>query len=124
MIELLAQNGSGSGSLLTLLIFMVPLGLLFLFMRNQQKRVRQQQSQQQAAGVGEDILTTSGIFGTIVDEDDDEGTVIVEIAPGTRIKMVRAGIARRVVEDDEDDEDQDDDADGEPDENAQGPIRS
>jgi preprotein translocase subunit YajC len=133
MTELLAaQGGSGSGSLLTLLIFMVPLGLLFLFMRNQQKRVRQQQSQQQAAGVGEDILTTSGIFGTIVDEDEDEGTVIVEIAPGTRIKMVRAGIARRVVEDDEydeaddedDEQDRDDDADEEPDENAQGPIRS
>jgi preprotein translocase subunit YajC len=128
MTELLAQNGSG-GSLLPLLIFMLPLGLLFLFMRNQQKRVRQQQSQQQAAGVGEDILTTSGIFGTIVDEDEDEGTVVVEIAPGTRIKMVRAGIARRVVEDadvDDDryDEDQDDDADEEPDENAQGPIHS
>jgi preprotein translocase subunit YajC len=124
---LLAQSSSGSP--VTLLIFIVPFALLFLFMRNQQKRVRQQQSVQQAAEVGDDVLTTSGIFGTIVDEDEDEGTVTVEIAPGTRIRMLRSGIARRLTEDDEyEDEDFGEDGDApdrdEPDENAQGPIRS
>jgi preprotein translocase subunit YajC len=98
-------------------------------MRNQQKRVRQQQALQQSAEVGDEVLTTSGIFGTIVDEDEDEGTVTVEIAPGTRIKMVRSGIARRLTEDDEYDEYEDDEDDDvpdhdEPDENAQGPIHS
>src|SRR5262245_43832620 len=128
----LAQSSSGGG-LFTLLIFLVPVALLFVFMRNQQKRMRQQQALQQSAEVGDDVLTTAGIFGTIVDEDEDEGTVTVEIAPGTRIKMVRSGIARRLTEDDEYDEDEyDEDEDGdevadhddEPDENAQGPIRS
>jgi len=122
----IAQSGGGGGSLLTLLIFMLPLGLLFVFMRNQQKRAKAQQSNQQAAQVGEDILTTSGIFGTIVDEDEEDGTVTVEIAPGTQIRMVRAGIARRITEDDyeEYEDDEDAEADDEPDENAQGPIRS
>ncbi len=122
---LLAQS-SGSGSLVMLLIFVVPFGLLFLFMRNQQKRVRQQQALQQAAEVGDEVLTTAGIFGTIVDEDEDEGTVTVEIAPGTRIRMVRSGIARRLTEDDEayDDEAYDDEDDDGTDENAQGPIHT
>src|SRR5215475_4978728 len=128
----LAQSSSG-GSAFTLLIFIVPFALLFLFMRNQQKRVRQQQALQQSAEVGDEVLTTAGIFGTIIDEDEDEGTVTVEIAPGTRIKMVRSGIARRLTEDDYEDEyededegedDEDDVADDEPDENAQGPIHS
>ena len=125
----LAQSSSG-GSAFTLLIFIVPFALLFLFMRNQQKRVRQQQALQQSAEVGDDVLTTAGIFGTIVDEDEDEGTVTVEIAPGTRIKMVRSGIARRLTEDDEYDGYEDDDGEDdaaerdEPDENAQGPIHS
>jgi len=128
----LAQS-SGGGSAFTLLIFIVPFALLFLFMRNQQKRVRQQQALQQSAEVGDEVLTTAGIFGTIIDEDEDEGTVTVEIAPGTRIKMVRSGIARRLTEDDYEDEyededgdedDEDDVADDEPDENAQGPIHS
>jgi preprotein translocase subunit YajC len=130
-MNLLAQS-SGGGGALTLLIFIVPFGLLFLFMRNQQKRVRQQQALQQSAEVGDDVLTTAGIFGTIVDEDLDEGTVTVEIAPGTQIRMVRSGIARRLtVDDDHEDEDgfdgdESDDVDDhdEPDENAQGPIHS
>ena len=134
--HLLAASSGSGGSLITLLVFMLPLGLLFVFMRNQQKRVKQQQSNQQAAQVGEDILTTSGIFGTIVDEDEEEGIVTVEIAPGTHIRMVRAGIARRITEDaydddaddngyaDDDEDDNNDASDDEPDENAQGPIRS
>ena len=123
---LLAQSSGSGGSLITLLIFVVPFGLLFLFMRNQQKRVRQQQALQQAAEVGDEVLTTAGILGTIVDEDEDEGTVTVEIAPGTRIRMVRSGIARRLTEDDVayDDEAYDDEDDDGTDENAQGPIHT
>ena len=60
----------------------------------------------------------------------------MEIAVGTRVKMLRAGIARRITEDDFEDEDgdaEDEDGDDEevshhpddgPDENAAGPIRS
>ena len=102
-------------------------------MRNQQKRVRNQQALQQSAEVGDEVLTTSGMFGTIIDEDEEEGTVTVEIAPGTQVKMVRAGIARRITEDDVEDDEDDDDTEEEvaqqqrddgPDENAAGPIRS
>jgi preprotein translocase subunit YajC len=122
MIEILAQStSSNGGSPFTFLIFLVPIGLLFFMMRSQRRRVSMQQAQQRSADVGEDILTTSGIFGTIVDADDDEDTVVVEIAPGTRIKMVRAGIARRIIEDEPDDESEDDEP---KDENEGGPIRS
>lgn len=131
MYSLLAQGSSGGSSFITLLVFALPLGLLFVFMRNQQRRLRNQQALQQSADVGDEVLTTSGMFGTIVDEDEEEGTVTVEIAPGTHVKMLRAGIARRLTEDDIDDDDlgeqDEDDAqqpDEGPDENAAGPIRS
>ena len=134
MYSLLAQGSGGGSSLITLLVFALPLGLLFVFMRNQQKRLRGQQALQQSAEVGDEVLTTSGMFGTIVDEDEAKGTVTVEIAAGTRVKMLRAGIARRITEDDfEDDDAEDEDGDDEeashhpddgPDENAAGPIRS
>jgi preprotein translocase subunit YajC len=134
MYSLLAQGSGGGSGFITLLVFALPLGLLFVFMRNQQKRLRNQQALQQSAEVGDEVLTTSGMFGTIVDEDEAEGTVTVEIAAGTRVKMLRAGIARRITEDDfEDDDAEDEDGDDEeashrpddgPDENAAGPIRS
>src|SRR5438093_8842677 len=122
MHSLLAQGSGGGGSLITLLVFALPLGLLFVFMRNQQKRLRTQQALQQAAEIGDEVLTTSGIFGTIVDEDEDEGTVTVEIAAGTRVKMLRAGIARRLTEDDiDDDEDVDDEDEDDAEEVARHP---
>ena len=111
---MLAQSSSGGGSPIFLLLILGMPVLLWIMMRNQKRKMQQQQDLQRAAEVGDEILTTAGIFGTIVDEDEDEGTVIVEIAPGIRVKMVRAGIARRVTEDDEyeayeDDEEADDD---------------
>jgi preprotein translocase subunit YajC len=115
MIAALAQTTNGS-SPLSFLIFLIPLGLMFFFMRNQKRRMQAQQELQRAADVGDEIVTTSGIFGTIIDEDDVEGTVLVEIAPGTRIKMLRAGISRRLTADDE--------YDGAGDESAEGPIGS
>jgi preprotein translocase subunit YajC len=115
MIAALAQD-TGSNPL-SLLIFLLPLGLMFFFMRSQKRKMQAQQDLQRAADVGDDILTTSGIFGTIIDEDEDEGTILVEIAPGTRIKMLRAGISRRLSEDDEAYDDADD-------ESAEGPIGS
>ncbi|MGZ8567488.1 MAG: preprotein translocase subunit YajC [Actinomycetota bacterium] len=122
MIELLAQEQQG-GNPLTFLIFLLPLGVLFFMMRNQKRKVAQQQALQRSADVGDEILTTSGVFGTIVEEDEEADTVVVEIAPGTRIKMVRAGIARRVTEDEP--EEYEEYAEDEPDDdNAEGPIRS
>jgi preprotein translocase subunit YajC len=122
MIEIVAAESTGGGSAFTFLIFLVPIGLLYFMMRSNKRRLNQQQTQQRAAEVGEEILTTSGIYGTIVQADDEDDTVLVEIAPGTRIKMVRAGIARRLTEDEPEDEPEEDD---EPeDENEGGPIRS
>jgi len=124
---ILAQTSSG-GSPLLLLMLAMPV-VLWLMMRSQKKKVAAQQAQQRSAEIGDEIMTTAGIFGTIVDEDEDEGTVMLEIAPGTRIKMIRAGIARRVEEEDEyEDAEEDEEPDEAPvvelDDNAEGPFRS
>jgi preprotein translocase subunit YajC len=121
MIVALARSiaqTSQQGNPLTLLIFLLPLGLMFFFMRSQKRRMAAQQALQRAAEVGDEVVTTSGMFGTIVDEDEDEGTVLIEIAPGTRVKMLRQGISRRLTEDDDLE-----DADG-GDTSTQGPIGS
>jgi preprotein translocase subunit YajC len=87
-------------------------GLYFVLIRPQRMRQRQQQQLLSQLEVGDEVLTTGGIFGSIV-EIDEEGVLTVEVAPGTRIRMVRAGIAQRFVED-EDDEASDEGADTEP----------
>jgi preprotein translocase subunit YajC len=133
----LAQQTSGGGSFILLLLLGMPV-MLFLMMRSQRRKASQQQTLQRSAGIGSEIMTTAGIFGTIVDEDEDEGTITLEIAPGTQIKLIRGAISRVVDEDDDDDDDEDGDDDDEvvdlsdddPEtspadaDNAEGPFRS
>jgi preprotein translocase subunit YajC len=115
MIEILAQDSTSSGNPLTFLIFLLPIGALFLLMRSQRRKMAQQQELQRSVEVGDEILTSAGFFGTVVQIDDDDDTLWVEIAPGTRVHMVRGGIARTLSENDEgsreEDEDEDEDVD-------------
>jgi len=98
---ILAQDSAQGGSSLIGLALPILLivGFYFLLIRPQRNRQRAQQALVASLEVGDDIMTTGGIFGTIVEIDDDEGTVSVEIAPGTRIRMLRQGISQRFVED-------------------------
>jgi preprotein translocase subunit YajC len=109
VVQLLAQSDSGQagGSLVTLALPLLMLvGFYFLLIRPQRTRQRAQQALLASLEVGDEVMTTGGIFGSIVEIDDEEGVVIVEIAPGTRVRMVRAGISRRFVEEEAyDDED-------------------
>jgi preprotein translocase subunit YajC len=82
----------------------------FLLIRPQKNRARAQQALVNSIQVGDDVMTTGGMFGTISQIDDDEGTIELEIAPGTRIRMMRSGVARRFTEDDDyEDESEDED---------------
>jgi preprotein translocase subunit YajC len=104
VFQLLAQESSNQtgGSLLTLALpLLMVVGFYFLLIRPQRNRQRQQQAVLASLEVGDEVMTTGGIFGTIVEIDEDEGVLTVEIAPGTRIRMVRNGIAQRFVEEDE-----------------------
>ena len=75
-----------------LIIMALMLGVMYVLMVRPQ---RQKQSQQQAmindASVGDDVLTTGGIYGTITQAEGDD--VVVEIASGISVHMTRRGIA-------------------------------
>lgn len=106
MIEILAQSSDGTssgGSLLSLLFPLVLLGgvFYFLLLRPNRTRQRQQQSLLESLKVGDEVMTAGGIFGTLKDIDDEDDTVTVEIAPGTEVRMLRRGIAQRVVDEPE-----------------------
>jgi preprotein translocase subunit YajC len=97
-----------------LIIMALMLGVMYVLMiRPQRQRQAQQQSMIDDAGVGDDVLTTGGIYGTITQIEGDD--VVVELAPSLTVHMTRRGIAAVLPpeEDEEDDEleDEEDDAD-------------
>lgn len=105
-----------------LIIMVLMLGVMYVLMiRPQRQRQAQQQSMIDGASIGDDVLTTGGIYGTISEAEGDD--IVVEIASGVTVHMTRRGIAAVLPpEEDEDDvvdgEVEDVDADEEPDEAA------
>jgi preprotein translocase subunit YajC len=94
-----ATKSTGSSSSLLIIVAIFAIMLIFMF-RSQSRRKRAAQDTQRQVVDGARIRTTFGVYGTVVEGDDRN--VIVEVAPGTRIKMLRQAIAV-VVPDDEPD---------------------
>lgn len=90
-------KSTGSSSSLLIIIVIFAIMMIFMF-RSQSRRKRAAQQTQRQVVDGARIRTTFGVYGTVVESDDRN--VIVEVAPGTRIKMLRQAIAM-VVPDDE-----------------------
>ena len=86
-----------------LIIMVLMLGVMYVLMiRPQRQRQAQQQSMISDAAVGDDVLTTGGIYGTISEVEGDD--IVVEIASGVTVHMTRRGIAA-VLPPEEDDDD-------------------
>jgi len=106
-----------------LIIMVLMLGVMYVLMiRPQRQRQAQQQSMIDGASIGDDVLTTGGIYGTISEAEGDD--IVVEIASGVTVHMTRRGIAAVLPPEEEDADDvvegelEDVDADEESDEAA------
>jgi len=79
---------------LAALLPLVAILALFWFMvvRPQQRRQREVAALQSSIEVGQRVMMSSGIYGTVRSVTDE--TARLEIAPGTEIQIARAAIAR------------------------------
>ncbi|WP_063910202.1 preprotein translocase subunit YajC [Herbidospora yilanensis] len=68
----------------------------FLLIRPQRKRQQEQVAMQNSLSVGSRVMTTTGLFGTVVGFSDDD--VILEVAPGVETRWVKAAIGRVLTE--------------------------
>ena len=76
--------------------------LMWLFMiRPAQRRQAQALNLQKAVEVGDEVVLTSGIFGTVAESTEDH--LGIEVAEGVTIRVLRGAIASKVHRDDETD---------------------
>lgn len=92
--------------------FLIVMALLLVVMyvlmiRPQRQRQRDQQTMIERADVGDDVLTTGGIYGTVTRAEGDD--VVVEIAEGLEVHMTRRGIAAVLPPETEEEESEDED---------------
>lgn len=102
MLGLLAQAEQQANPLVAFLP-LVLMGVVFYFLliRPQSQRRRAQMQMQSELEVGDDVVTTAGIYGTVTEIDDEYGIVTLEVAPGMEVRFARAAIAQRLLDDEE-----------------------
>lgn len=94
LLEAAAADASASGSWIILVGQIALLGVLFYFMliRPQKKQQKQMQAMLSAIAAGDSVLTTSGMYGVVIDVMDE--IVIVEFGnnKNCRIPMKKSAI--------------------------------
>lgn len=78
---------SGAGFLLIVVAFAF---LYFVLVRPQKKRQLQTRQMLDAVKEGDEVVTAGGIYGRVLELDDD--AVTVEIAPQVRVRVARRAI--------------------------------
>ncbi|GGL23463.1 preprotein translocase subunit YajC [Phycicoccus endophyticus] len=89
------SDGSGSG-LAYLLILGLPFLLLVWMFFTQRQRGKQVQQLQSSLQVGEEVVTTSGLYGTVTALDDTVATL--DVGNGVSLRFDRRAIGMRVGE--------------------------
>jgi preprotein translocase subunit YajC len=80
-----------------------------LIVRPQRRNALVRRQLLNAVEVGDEIVTSGGVYGTVLAIDDE--TLDVEIAPGVVVKVARGAVAARITAGADVDADDDEDAD-------------
>lgn len=96
----IAQSESG-GSALGFLLPIAVLGGLFylLLIMPQRRRAKKAQELRDSIGVGDQVRTIGGIYGTVRSEDDESFTI--DIGGGSTMRIAKRAVADRVGDDSE-----------------------
>ena len=76
------------------ILLLIPVAMYFLLIRPQRKRAKEQAAMQSALGVGDEVITTSGVYGFITGEEAD--LFWLEIDDDVQIRVAKAAIQRKV----------------------------
>jgi len=95
-LSILAQESDGgSGGFVSLLVLLlIPFAMYFLLIRPQRRRMKAQVSMQKSLGVGDEVITASGIYGFITGEEEDR--FWLEIDDDVQIRIAKAAIQGKI----------------------------
>jgi preprotein translocase subunit YajC len=79
------------GGLIVLIALFALLWLIII--RPQRRRLVAQRELHASVDVGDEIVTQGGLIGFVRSIDEEDHTLVVEIAPGTNVRLVRRGVA-------------------------------
>jgi preprotein translocase subunit YajC len=94
--DVLAQDSAGGSNIMFLVMIVGFIALMyFVMIRPQKKRQREQQDMQNTVAPGARVMTIGGLYGTVVDSDDE--SVTLEASDDTFLVFARQAIAKVVT---------------------------
>ena len=87
------------GQLIVIVAMFVLLWLLLI--RPQRRRQVEQRELLERVAVGDEILTVGGVYGHVRELDEEDDELLVEIAPGTSVRVARRAVAAIVPPEEE-----------------------
>lgn len=78
-----------SGILMIVALFAI---MYFLMIRPQQKRQKEIQNFRNSITVGQAVVTAGGIYGVVKQIEENDNTLMIEVASGVRIKVDRNSV--------------------------------
>ncbi|MCK4404624.1 MAG: preprotein translocase subunit YajC [candidate division Zixibacteria bacterium] len=89
-------GGEGGGIAAFLPLIAIVVIFYFLLIRPQQKRSREQKMMLSTLRKGDKVVTSSGMYGTIVGMDEKENKVVLKVAENVKIEFLKSSISGRV----------------------------
>ncbi|MBX9850640.1 MAG: preprotein translocase subunit YajC [Cytophagaceae bacterium] len=87
------QQGKSGGGLEMLLMFGLIIIVFYFFMiRPQQKKAKEQKTFRDSIKKGDSVVTIGGLHGKVASIESDD-TVLIEVAPGVRLKFEKASVS-------------------------------
>jgi preprotein translocase subunit YajC len=95
-LQLIAQDSASTGgsAIQLVILLMIPLAMYFLMIRPQRRRMKETQALQRSLAVDDEVITTSGIYGTITGIEGDR--FWLEIDNDVQIQIARSAVQGRV----------------------------
>lgn len=87
-----SNSGSGGAIIQLGILLLIPFAMYFFMIRPQRRRMRETQELQRSIQVGDEVITTSGVYGIITGEDGDS-RFWLEIDDDVQIRIARAAIS-------------------------------
>ena len=82
--------------LMTILLLAVFAFFIFTMFRRNKKTQQQQREMQSKFAPGVEVMTSFGLYGTIVSIDDAENKVVLELSPGNQATVHRQAVTKVV----------------------------
>jgi len=97
---LLAQGNApaagAGGEFLNTLVMILPLGVLFylIVIRPQQQQERKRRAMIDALKNNDEVITSAGIYGTVVRIDPEKDRVVLRVADNVRLTFARSSVTQ------------------------------